>query len=177
VNQHQLAARLKRSRASIIAWAKDGMPVAKRGGPGRATFYDLDKVVAWIGETGRGIRAELPPMPPLERADVYTTSGRPPLIEPAELLLGRVLEAGLGGIVATLIGAGVPDEIALEAFDGLVVAAYSVLELETGKEDSLIPMDGALRLLMDDGGRAQIIAHARKVAAANGSARITAEAH
>src|SRR5690348_4125249 len=66
VNQHQLAAHLRRSRASIVSWAKAGMPIARRGGPGKPTLYDVEQVQAWLERTGRGIalhRPELPPMP------------------------------------------------------------------------------------------------------------------
>lgn len=164
VNQHQLAAKLKRSRASLIAWARDGMPVARRGGPGRATLYDVDRVTAWIRQTGRGMRPELEPIP-LAHANVCTVPDVlvPPAQIPAEdLLMGRVLEHAMGGIVTLLIARGVPDEAALDAFDVLLMGAYSALEAMTGRNDSFIPTDGVLSLLMDEDGRKAIIAHAKR---------------
>jgi len=62
VNQHALAALLRRSRASLVAWAKLGMPVAQRGGPGRETLYNPVVVAEWLKATGRGQRPELAPM-------------------------------------------------------------------------------------------------------------------
>jgi hypothetical protein len=160
LNQHQLAAKLRRSRAAIIHWEREGMPVAKRGGPGRPTLYDLAEVSAWINRTGRGLHR--PAQAPMQLAQVSRAAN--PQISEGERLLGRVLEEGLGGIVALFLVHGVPGDAALSAFDTLVVAAYSVLEQHTGRDDPLIPMNGALRLLMDDAGRAQILEHAQHVA-------------
>jgi hypothetical protein len=153
-----------------------GMPVARRGGPGKATLYDLDQVLAWIARTGRGMRPELPAMPryadvctPEARADLDTRNGAASLL-PAEELMARVLEEGLGGIVAMMLAHGIPGNVALSMYDGLVVATYSVLEEHTGRSDSMIPMDGALGLLLDDAGREKILEHARRAAATMGTA-------
>jgi phage terminase Nu1 subunit (DNA packaging protein) len=48
VTRPQLAACLGVHAITISKWeAHDGLPVAQAGGPGRASLYDLPKVIAW----------------------------------------------------------------------------------------------------------------------------------
>ena len=54
VNQRQLALLQRVSRATIIAWTREGLPVAQRGGPGRPTLYDEAAAQRWCLAQGKG---------------------------------------------------------------------------------------------------------------------------
>jgi len=162
VNQHALAAILNVSRAAIIVWAREGMPVAQRGGQGRSTLYDVDQVRAWQLRTGRGLlRGGVPwrattstPIP----AAALTASRE-------ELLFGCALERALIGSLGLMMRAGLAGPAALEVFDEFVVAVYSVLA-PGGEVDAQIPIFGALELLMDEEtGRPRLLELAKELMA------------
>jgi len=139
------------------------MPVDQRGGPGRETLYNPDEVRAWLARTGRGMRCNLrQPLAAVERKNTEGTEARCPR---EDLLLGRILEQSLGSIVALFCSRGIPGSVALAAMDDVIVVAYQVLERCTGRAEGQIPMDGALRLMLEDDGRAQILELVRPLAA------------
>lgn len=164
VNQHALAHRLGRSRAAIVAWALEGMPVARRAGQGRPTLYDVDLVLEWMRRNGRGVG---------RRAEQFTQELPTPAaiaesLSAAEIALGRTLERALVPSIAGLIERGLAAEAALGIFDELVVWTYSALEIELRREVE-IPIHGTLELLMSDAGRAQIVELAQALLARGNS--------
>jgi len=54
LNQRLLATVLGVSRATIIAWGKEGLPIAKRNGAGREVLYDEGAVQRWCLLEGKG---------------------------------------------------------------------------------------------------------------------------
>ena len=81
LNQTQLASIMRCSRASIIAWTKQGLPVVQQAGRGRPKLYDFDTAREWCARNGAGYtrqasvarirRAELL-APPAPRPDFWT---------------------------------------------------------------------------------------------------------
>jgi hypothetical protein len=162
INQHQLAAIIHRSRATIANWARDGMPVAERAGQGKPTLYDLAAVRAWMTRTCK--MAGPAPAPA-----VQTSAPIAAKLLRAEIALGRALERALVPCLGLMMSRGIEGSVALQVFDEIVVAIYSALELECGPElggrDSTIPIFGDLELLMDDGeGRPALLQRGRECA-------------
>lgn len=175
LNQHQLARRLCRSRMSIIAWQREGLPFLEAGGHGRAKLYDLDAVLAWLQRTGRGMRPDLPaiamsapalapasPAPASQQAptQVQTSAFR---LQTPDVLLGWLLARAAVGLAALALERGLAGEAALELVDEFIVVAYDVLEEHLGRE-ALIPLDGEIAMLLNDDGRALLLERAQRIA-------------
>ena len=160
VNQHALAALLNVSRGAIICWARQGMPVAQRGGQGRPTLYDVDQVRTWQLRNGRGLLRGGAPSRAATLAPIPTTALS---ASREELLFGCALERALIGSVGLMMAAGLPGPAALGVFDEFLVAVYSVLALDN-ELDAQIPVFGALELLMDEEkGRPRLIELAKEL--------------
>lgn len=158
VTQTELAEHVGRSRTTIIAWERRGLPIARRGGPGRPTLYDLAAAEAWINREGVGLRADFPAKArpaPAESRDAFSE---------AEAILSATLSDSVAMVAGFGVLYGLTGSAALRLFDLVLLALLGHLEKHLGRAAN-VSVGSEIGLLFDPEGRAALIERASAWAA------------